>query len=74
MTAGIVNLRQARKQKARADKERAAERSRYEHGRTRHEKELAAALNRKAAEAIAAGRIERTDKPASGDGKSGDGR
>lgn len=33
--AEIVNLRQARKRKARADKERAADQNRLQHGRTR---------------------------------------
>jgi len=37
--ADIVNLRQVRKQKARADRERAAEQNRALHGRTRAEKE-----------------------------------
>ncbi|MFD2055616.1 DUF4169 family protein [Mesorhizobium calcicola] len=37
--ADIVNLRQARKQKARADKEQMASRNRALHGRSKAEKE-----------------------------------
>lgn len=37
--ADIVNLRQARKQKARAEKERLAEQNRALHGRSRTERE-----------------------------------
>lgn len=73
MAAELVNLRRARKQNARAERERTAERNRFEHGRTRHEKELAAALNRKAADRLAAGRIERTGERPS-DEDSGDSR
>ena len=38
--AEIVNLRQARKRRARADKEARADENRRLHGRTREEKEL----------------------------------
>ena len=38
--AEIINLRQARKQKARADKEARAEQNRITFGRTKAEKEL----------------------------------
>jgi hypothetical protein len=38
--AEIINLRQARKQKARADKEARAEQNRVTFGRTKAEKEL----------------------------------
>ena len=40
--AEIVNLRQARKRKARAEKERAADANRRLHGLSRTQKELAA--------------------------------
>lgn len=65
MAAEIVNLRQARKRQARSEKESAAERNRFEHGRTRREKNLTAALNRKAAERLEAGRIEQVENPSS---------
>lgn len=38
--AEIINLRQARKQKARAEKEARAEQNRFAFGRTKAEKEL----------------------------------
>ncbi|MTI19169.1 DUF4169 family protein [Rhodobacteraceae bacterium RKSG542] len=40
MSADIVNLRQARKNKARQDKERQAEENRRVHGRTKAEKNI----------------------------------
>jgi hypothetical protein len=41
--ADIVNLRQARKRKARAEKDQRAEDNRLKHGRTKAEKDHAAA-------------------------------
>ncbi|WP_412051630.1 DUF4169 family protein [Hoeflea sp. Naph1] len=48
MSGDIVNLRTARKRRDRADKEAAAERNRFEHGRSKAERELAKARNDKA--------------------------
>jgi hypothetical protein len=45
--ADIVNLRQARKAKARADKETIAAENRVRHGRTAHERALTSKLERK---------------------------
>ncbi|MGN6549972.1 MAG: DUF4169 family protein [Pararhizobium sp.] len=64
--AELVNLRQARKRKLRAERQREAEINRFEHGRSREEKALAARLNRKAAEDLEARRLEgarRADGP-----------
>ncbi len=47
MSAELVNLRQFRKRKARAEKEKAAEANRIEFGRTKAEKNLTDAVNRK---------------------------
>ena len=58
MSAEIVNLRQARKQKARSDKERAADQNRITHGRTKAEKQLTTALNTQSTRRHDAGRIE----------------
>lgn len=46
--AEIVNLRQARKNKARADKEKQAEQNRLTFGRTKAEKDLIAKMNEQA--------------------------
>lgn len=43
MSAEIVNLRRARKAKARADKQREAARNRVEHGRSKAERRLSEA-------------------------------
>jgi Domain of unknown function (DUF4169) len=59
MAAEIVNLRQARKVKARSEKERAAEQNRISFGRTKQEKNLTTALNNKAAKALDQGRLDR---------------
>lgn len=45
MSAEIVNLRQFRKQKARNEKEKAAEQNRLTFGRTKDEKTLTRKLN-----------------------------
>lgn len=47
MSAEIVNLRQARKRKARDEKERAAAQARAAHGRSGAEKKAAKALDEK---------------------------
>lgn len=49
MSGDVVNLRMARKRRDRAEKEAKAERNRFEHGRTKAERELARARNEKAA-------------------------
>ena len=47
MSADVVNLRQFRKRKARQDKEKTAEANRIAFGRTKAEKNLTGAVNRK---------------------------
>lgn len=64
MAAEIINLRQARKTKARAEKERQADQNRLSFGRTKAEKSLTKARNEKAEKALDQGRLERgSDKP-----------
>lgn len=58
MTGDVVNLRQFRKQKARAEKDRTAEQNRISFGRTKAEKKLTTALNEKAEKALEQGRRE----------------
>ena len=62
MSGDVVNLRQVRKQKARTEKERQAERNRLAFGRTKAEKTLTRALNEKAEKTLDQGRIERGDE------------
>ena len=59
MSGDVVNLRQVRKQKARAEKDRQAEQNRIAFGRTKAEKTLTRALNDKAEKALDQGRLER---------------
>lgn len=66
--ADIVNLRQVRKQKARADKERAAERNRALHGRTKAEKERDRLSADQTIRFIDGHRRERPDGKTPGDG------
>ncbi|MEQ8479573.1 MAG: DUF4169 family protein [Hoeflea sp.] len=47
MNGEVVNLRMARKRRARAEKNATAERNRFEHGRSKAERELARARNEK---------------------------
>jgi hypothetical protein len=56
--ADIVNLRQARKRKARDARDKAADANRIAHGRSRSEKSLAAAQNRLMENRLDQGRIE----------------
>ncbi|WP_377289672.1 DUF4169 family protein [Rhizobium sp. SG2393] len=63
MAAEIINLRMARKQKARADKERAADANRLAHGRTKAEKTLTRALKDQAERRLDQGRLEGTSGP-----------
>ena len=58
--ADIVSLRQARKQKARADKERVAEQNRALHGRSKAEKVRDAEAARKSQSFLEGHRRERT--------------
>lgn len=48
MSGDVVNLRMARKQRDRVAKEANAERNRFEHGRSKAERELTKARNDKA--------------------------
>lgn len=48
MSGELINLRMARKRRDRAVKENQAERNRFEHGRSKAERELARARNEKA--------------------------
>ncbi|MGJ8570711.1 MAG: DUF4169 family protein [Hoeflea sp.] len=48
MSGDVVNLRMARKRRDRTAKEADAERNRFEHGRSKAERELARARNDKA--------------------------
>jgi predicted nucleic acid-binding protein len=57
--AEIVNLRQARKRKARANKERAAEENRILHGRSKSEKARDAEVARKSRNFLEGHRRER---------------
>lgn len=61
MAAEIVNLRQARKSKARSEKERQAEQNRLTFGRTKAEKNLTKALNEKAEARLDQGRLEKPE-------------
>ena len=59
MAAEIVNLRQARKQKARADKEQTAAENRAQYGRSKNEKAVTRALKAKVEKALDQGRLEK---------------
>lgn len=61
MAADIVNLRQARKHKARSEKDKAAEANRLQFGRSKSEKSLTRALNDKAKKVLDYGRIDKPD-------------
>jgi hypothetical protein len=61
MPADIVNLRQFKKQKARAEKDQQAERNRAAFGRTKVEKNLTDALNEKASKTLDHGKLEKPD-------------
>lgn len=61
MAAEIINLRQARKNIARVEKEKQAEQNRLTFGRTKVEKSLTRALNEKANKALDQGRLEQKD-------------
>ena len=61
MSGDVVNLRMARKRRDRTAKEAQAERNRFEHGRSKAERELARARNEKAARDLDASRREPDD-------------
>lgn len=58
MSGEVVNLRMARKRRDRVTKEADAERNRFEHGRSKAERELARARNEKATREHDASRLE----------------
>lgn len=61
MSAEIVNLRQFRKDKARADKEKQADQNRLTFGRTKAEKALTTARNEKAEKVLDQGRLDKSE-------------
>jgi hypothetical protein len=61
--ADIVNLRQARKNKARDEKERVAEQNRALHGRTRAEKQRDRLVAGKSERFVAEHRREKSGEP-----------
>jgi hypothetical protein len=61
MAAEIINLRQFRKTKARAEKEKTAGENRILFGRKKSEKDLTRALNEKAERALDQGKIEKPE-------------
>lgn len=62
MTGEVVNLRQARKRKARADEARQAEENRASHGRPKSEKSLSKATEMLRDRLLDAGRLAPSDK------------
>jgi len=58
MAGEIVNLRMARKQKQRSEREALAAKNRFEHGRTKAERETAGKENMRNQRALDAGRRE----------------
>tara|TARA_R110002012_G_scaffold57941_9_gene149940 strand:- start:25513 stop:25707 length:195 start_codon:yes stop_codon:yes gene_type:complete len=61
VSGDVVNLRMARKRRDRTAKEAQAERNRFEHGRSKAERELARARNEKAERHLDASRREPDD-------------
>jgi hypothetical protein len=59
----VVNLRQARKQKARTEKERQASENRALHGRSKSERERDRLASEKAEKFVAGHRREKPDDP-----------
>ncbi|MDX3925129.1 MAG: DUF4169 family protein [Shinella sp.] len=62
MSGDVVNLRQFRKQQARAEKEKQAEQNRISFGRTKAEKNLTRARNEKAESSLDQGKLDRSEK------------
>ncbi len=63
----VVNLRMARKRKARAEREQAAQRNRETHGLSRAERTIAEALKQRSARELDGHRREPAPDPADGD-------
>ncbi len=61
MTGDVVNLRQFRKQKTRAEKEEQAEQNRLSFGRTKAEKTLTSTINKKASQKLDKSKLEKKD-------------
>jgi len=61
VAADVINLRQARKQKARAEKEQAAAENRAQFGRAKHEKTVTRALRAKVEKALDQGKLEKPE-------------
>ena len=59
--AEVINLRQARKQKARADKDQKAAENRAQFGRSRHEKTVTRALKAQVEKALDQGKLEKPE-------------
>lgn len=57
--ADVINLRQARKQKARSEKEQQAAENRAQYGRTKHEKAVTRALKAQVDKALDGGKREK---------------
>jgi hypothetical protein len=57
--ADVINLRQARKQKARSEKEQKAAENRAQYGRSKHEKTVTRALKAQVEKALDQGRLEK---------------
>ena len=59
--ADVINLRQARKQKARTENDRKATENRAQLGRTKHEKAITRALRAKVEKALDQGKLEKPE-------------
>jgi hypothetical protein len=59
----VINLRLFRKQKERAEKQKAAEQNRLSFGRTKTEKNLTQARNEKAEKQLDQGKIDKPEPP-----------
>jgi hypothetical protein len=59
----VINLRQFRKQKERAEKQKAAEQNRISFGRTKTEKNLTQARNEKVEKQLDQGKIDKPEPP-----------
>jgi len=61
MSADVINLRQARKQKARTEKDLRAAENRAQFGRSKHEKAVTRALKAKVDKALDQGKLEKPE-------------
>jgi hypothetical protein len=59
--ADVINLRQARKQKARAEKDQKASENRAQYGRSKHEKAVTRALKAQVDKALDQGKLEKPE-------------